>query len=60
MKTKLDSRRRGFARRGTAAMETVMVTAVTLPLCILLFYLATAACRGLYQVIAAGVGWPYL
>lgn len=37
-----------------------MVSAATFFLCLVLFYFATTACRGLYHFIAVGAGWPYL
>ena len=47
-------------RQGLASLEAVVATAITLPVVILLFNLGVRACKQLWQVIGAQVGWPYL
>lgn len=53
-------RPRGGGRRGTAALEEVMLLAVMLPLVFAAFVLAKDMCVYVYQIIDTLVGWPFL
>jgi hypothetical protein len=47
-------------RRAAASLEVVMVTGVSFPAAVILYYLAMRACRGLYHVMGNWVGSPYM
>jgi hypothetical protein len=47
-------------RRGTAALEEVMILAVMIPLVLAAFFLSRAMCSYVYKIISSLVGWPYL
>ncbi|MEQ8789198.1 MAG: hypothetical protein RIC55_22990 [Pirellulaceae bacterium] len=52
--------RRRHRRGGAVELEAVLITAVTFPLAVALYYLAMRGFTYLYEMIAALVGWPYL
>jgi hypothetical protein len=52
--------RRKSGRRGSASLEAVMATAVSLPVAVALFYVGIRASRGLYFLVGHLVGWPYM
>lgn len=47
-------------RRGLAALEIVMVTALTLPMAAAVFWLVVLTVRRFFGMLGTGVSWPYL
>ena len=47
-------------RRGTTALEVVMITAVGVSMAAVLYYLVVNACDAVYRIVAVLVGWPLL
>lgn len=55
-----NSRTRKQRRRGSAAVELVMATAVMVPVAGALFFLGIRISATLFQVTSATVGWSFL
>ena len=53
-------RRQSAHRRGSAAIEVVMATAVMVPVVGALFFLGIRIAAELFQVTSATVGWSFL
>lgn len=47
-------------RRGVAPLEVVMVTAIAVPMAIVVVILAVRACRISWRIYAPLIGYPYL
>ena len=52
--------RRTVHRRGSAAIEVVMATAIMVPVAGALFFLGIRIAAELFQVTSATVGWSFL
>lgn len=47
-------------RRGMAALDVVMITAVTVPIAAFAFWMVVLTVRRFFGMLGVGVGWPYL
>lgn len=53
-------RQRKRVRRGLAALEVVLITALTLPMAALILWLMVWTIRRFFGMFGVGVGMPYL
>jgi len=48
------------SRRGSIALEEVMISAVMIPLVFGAYLIAQKMCVAIYEIISTLVGWPFL
>ena len=53
-------RQRKRVRRGLAALEVVIITALTLPMAAIIFWLMVLTLRRFFGMLGNSVGMPYL